>query len=129
MKTIWTVIILLMTCEFFAQQNNDKSDLRIRVDSIITFQIGYRVDSTTNKVPVRKWDSTLQRGLYPSFGSLPPNPMTLILLDSQVVRLNELNSYDLSQVEIIKVYNKNDQTAIVLYGKAAKNGLIILKTK
>ena len=83
MKTILTVILLAGTNGLFAQLNNYKSDLRVRIDSIIEHQIGYKIDSTTNKKPVsRNWNSTTARGLYPAFSSLSPNPMTLIILNS-----------------------------------------------
>jgi hypothetical protein len=129
MKAILTVILLLGTNVLFAQSYSAKSDLRIRIDSIIEHQIGYKIDSTTDKQPVRKWDTTKTRGLYPDFSSLPPNPLTLILLDTDPISLDELNKYKLSGVEILKVYKKNDSTTAVLYGNRAKNGLIVLKTK
>ncbi|MEL7119976.1 MAG: hypothetical protein AAFO07_11060 [Bacteroidota bacterium] len=113
----------------FGQSNEEKSSLRIKVDSIIRFQIGYISDSTTNKLPLYKWDSSKYKGLHPSFASLPPNPMTRIILDQQLIEIQELNSYSLSDIEILKVYGKQDRMAFAIYGSSAKNGVIILKRK
>ncbi len=101
----------------------------VKVDSILKYQIGYEVDSTTNKIPIHKWDPEERNGMPPTVSSLPPNPMTLILLDSNSIELKELNKYNLSNVDVKRVYLKNDTIAMALYGTRAKNGLIILKSK
>ena len=47
MKFVTTVLFLLpLMNSTFAQSNDNRSDLRIKVDSIIQFQIGYVIDST-----------------------------------------------------------------------------------
>ena len=112
-----------------AQSKNDTSDLRIKVDSIIKYEIRYIPDSTTNIIPKYKWDPEKHKGMYPCFSSLPINPMTLILLDGKKVKMESLNNYKLENISIVKVYPKNHKIAQILYGSAAKNGLIVLKEK
>jgi len=112
-----------------AQSAIYKSDLRIKVDSIIKYEIGYVVDSTTDVIPKHKWDPEKYKSMYPSFSCLPPNPMTLILLDGEVVEVKSLNNYELENISIKKVYSMNDKVIKALYGTAGKNGLIVLETK
>lgn len=111
----------------FGQEAND--NLRSKVDSIILYDIQYIPDSTTNVVPAPQWDTTVYRGLPPSFSSLPSNPMTLIVLDGKVVPLDSLKGYVLQEVAQINVFPKNDKVAMAIYGTSAKNGLVIIDLK
>ena len=103
-----------------------KSDLRIKVESIIKHDINYVIDSTTDQLVEMKWDTTIIRGLYPAFSSFPSNPLTLIILDEKVITLEELDKYELSQVKDLHVYPREDETALAIYGRRAKNGLIVI---
>jgi len=107
----------------------NKSDLRLRVESIIKDEIKYVIDSTTNQLTEMKWDSTKYKGIHPSFNSLPPNPMTILILEGKKIELKELDNYKMSQIEDLHVYPKNDPIAMALYGTSAKSGLIIIELK
>lgn len=111
-----------------AQAGESKSDLRIKVDSIIQYQIGYVIDSTTNVIPHYEWDSTQHRGMFPSFSSFSPNPMTLIIMNG-IMEIDGLNTYSLAAVAKISVYSKHDRIAIALYGIRAINGVIHIELK
>lgn len=112
-----------------AQEVDSLSDLRMKVDSIIQFQIKYVIDSTTNAKPKYKFDSTAHKGIHPVPKSYPLNPLTQIVLNGQIVKLEKLNQYKLEDVAQIKVYPKNDHMAMALYGASARNGLILISLK
>lgn len=130
MKVFLIIIFSLFLFNLSSAQNDEqKSDLRIKIDSIIKFDIGYIIDSTTDKMPKYEWDTTKFRGLPPAFSTFPPNPMTIIVLNGDVVNINELNKYKLSQIEILEIFKKNDNKAMAIYGTRAKNGLILIQSK
>lgn len=125
MRGMFWLLLFLLNPQFLTAQ---QSDLREKVDSIIQFQIGYQIDSTTNKLPDRNWNTSVPRGLYPSFSSLPNNPMPLIVLNGSVVDVQELDKYSLAQLEMIRVFGKGE-VGTVLYGTSAQNGLVVLDLK
>jgi len=130
MKLISAIFFLILCgTSSIAQEIDTTSDLRLKVDSIIQFQIKYKIDSTTDVVTVHKWDSTAHKGIHPAVSSLPPNPLTKIILNGQLITIENLNRYNLKDVDEIKVYSKNDNTAIALYGSSARNGVIIIRLK
>ena len=130
MKLITPICFLILTgTSSIAQELDTVSDLRIKVDSIIRFQVEYVTDSTTNAGPAHKWDSTDQKGIHPAPRSYPLNPLTTVVLNGQMIRLENLNQYKLEDVADIKVFSKNDHTAMALYGASARNGLIIIRLK
>ena len=108
-----TIFSLFLFNLLFAQNNDRKSDLRIKIDSIIKFEIGYIIDSTTDKMPKHEWDTTKIKGLPPAFSTFPPNPMTIIVLDGEVTNIDELNKYKISKVEMIEIFNKNDIVTLI----------------
>ena len=120
------LILCLLAGPLMTLAQGAQGDLRTKVDSIIRYDIQYIPDSTTNVVPPRQWDTTVSRGLYPDFSSLPANPMTLIILDGKVVSLDSLNGYALKEVTQFNIYPKNDATARAIYGASARNGLVII---
>lgn len=120
---------LLLVPATLAQAGENKSDLRVKVDSIIQYQIGYVIDSTTNVIPRYEWDSTQHRGMFPSFSSFSPNPMTLIIMNGKLMEIDALNTYSLSEVAKISIHSKHDTTAIALYGIRAINGVIHIELK
>lgn len=131
---IYLVYRSLFACCFFCFMQigygqSNKSDLRIKVESIIKDDIKYTIDSTTNKLPEMKWDTTVQRSLYPSFSTLPLNPLTLIILDGNKTELEDLDAHTLSQVKEIIIYPKNDNVATSIYGTSARNGLIVIELR
>ena len=132
MKTIALISLsILLLSTTFAQKNPEKLALRMKVDSIIRYQIGYIIDSTTNVMPTLEWDSTKKRGLYPDVSSFPSNPMPLIYMyeKGHIQSLEELEKYKLKRIKSIKVYGKNDKDAIAIYGVRAVNGAIILSRR
>ena len=130
MKLITTIsLLILIATSSFAQELKTPSDLRVKVDSIIRFPTNYVVDSTANLVPAYKWNSTALKSQYPSFSRLPPNPMAKIILNTKPIKVENLDAYELEDVDYIKVFPKNDPTAIALYGSIAKNGLIVIRLK
>lgn len=130
MKLIATICFLgLIGTSSIAQELDTASDLRIKVDSIIRYQIEYVIDLTTNARPVQKRDSITYKALRPAQSSFPLNPLTQVILNGQPIKLENLNHYKLEEVEEIKVFPKNDYTAMALYGASARNGLIIISLK
>lgn len=128
LKIVTSLNYLFFLTNFLVAQSSDlKSDLQVKIDSIILYQIGYTVDSTTNKLPKHKWDSINVRGMYPSFNSLPENPMPLIIFDSKVIELNELDKYTLSDISEIHVYEMNNKSIMAIYGNRVKNSLIVIE--
>jgi len=122
MKLFFFIFNFFLFGSYTFGQINDRSDLRIKVDSIILHQLGYVIDFTTNKMPSLEWDSTLHRGMYPSFSNYPKNPMTLILFNGRSIEIEELNSYKMSDINYLEVYRKNDPEAVI-QGLKAKNVL------
>ena len=130
MKLIATIVFLgLFSTSSFAQVSDPVSDLRIKVDSIIRYQIKYEVDSSTNLKPAHERDSIAHTGLRPAPASVPLNPLTKIILNGQPIRLGNLDQYKLEDIAEIKVFPKNDATAMALYGSSARNGIIIIRLK
>ena len=130
MKLLATICFLgLIGTSSIAQELDTVSDLRIKVDSIIRYQIEYVIDSTTNVRPLYKRDSTVYKGIRPAQSSFPLNPLTKVVLNGQMIRLENLNQYKLDDVAEIKVYPKNDHTAMALYGASARNGLLLIRLK
>jgi TonB-dependent SusC/RagA subfamily outer membrane receptor len=113
----------------FAQSSDFQSDLKIKIDSIIPYQIGYFPDSTTDVMPSHIWDTTQHRGMPPSFSSFPPNPMTAVSLDGRRISMDELNAYQVKDIANIQVFPKDDARAVALFGSRAANGLILIQTK
>lgn len=129
MKILFIILFSVGCYNYVASQDSiEKSDLRIKVDSIIEFQIGYIIDSTTNVVPKFEPDTVHFKGIQ-CYSTLPSNPMTVIQLDKIPIDVEVLNEYNLSAVEIVGVYGKDDELAGGLYGHLGKNGLIILETR
>ena len=126
---ILIISLFAATLQAIAQVNEEKSDLRQKVDSIIEFQIGYKIDSTTNAVPQLKWNPERYKGMTPSIASLSPNPLTLILLEGRPISIDSLNNLRLKDVTIKLVYPINDKQVMSLFGNAGKNGMIVLRTK
>ncbi len=112
-----------------AQQTETFSDLRVLVDSIIRYEIGYLPDSTTDVMPSYIWDTTQHRGMPPSFSSFTPNPMTAISLDGRRISMDELNAYQVKNIANIQVFPKDDARAVALLGSRAANGLILIETR
>ena len=112
-----------------AQEIDNVSDLRIKVDSILQYQIQYKIDSTTNVRPVHKKNATAHKGIHPAPNSAPLNAVTKVVLNGQPVKLENLDQYKLEDVAEIKVFPKNDPTAMALYGSSARNGLILIRLK
>ncbi|WP_029036998.1 hypothetical protein [Salinimicrobium xinjiangense] len=130
MKLIAAICFLsLITTSSIAQESGTVSDLRIKVDSIIRYQIAYVIDSTTNARPAYQPDTIPYKGLRPAPKSFPLNPMPQIVLDGQPIKSEKLNGYKLEEVAEIRVFPKNDHTAMALYGSSARNGLIIIQLK
>ena len=127
MKPTLTLIVLLLLVGGKVFGQDDNSDLYIKIDSIITYEIEYSYDSTTDKLPTYKWDSA--KVINPTFSTLPPNPSPLIILDGNLVKHSELNNHRLKEVAQIDVYRKNDKQILALYGVSGKNGVIIIQTK
>ncbi len=117
----WLLLLLLNLHSLSAQ----RSDLRERVDSIITFQLGYQIDTTSNPLPDYSWNPSVPRGLYPSYSNFPGNPMPLIVMNGSVVDLQELVKYRSDQLKMIRVFGKG-AVETFLYGASAQNGLVIL---
>ena len=92
---------------YFRFKGHYKSDLSIKVDSIIRDQIGYIPDSTISS----------------------PNQKPLIWLDGKAVALDKLNQYSLNAIVRIQVYLKEDEKAIALWGSRAVNGVVVLETR
>lgn len=126
---IFCILALIGTSSSNAQELDTVSDLRKKVDSIIRYQIEYIDDSTTNIIPEYKTDSTSHKGIHPSQSSFPANLLTKVILNGQITKPENLNQYNLEDVAHIKVFPKNDPTAMALYGASARNGLIIIRLK
>lgn len=124
---ISTLILLSATAISFAQVNSCKSDLRMAVDSIILHEIGYIVDSTTDKIPTPVWNPAQHRGLPPAFSTAPLNPMPLILVNGILTKIEILNNYVLDNITNIQFYGKNNASAMAVYGTQAQNGLILIE--
>ncbi len=103
------------------------SDLYLRIDSLIQFELQYVYDSTTDQPPEYKWDST--KTVMPHFSTFPVNPSPLIILDGQRVNRTDLNEYKLSQIATIDLYRKQDIKTQALYGTSSKNGAVLIQTK
>ena len=130
MKLLTAICLLFITVSTaVAQVEGYKSEVRIKVDSIIQYQIGYTIDSTTNVIPQHKWDASKHRGMTPTFSSLTSNPMTLIIANGKLIEIEDLHVYQLEDIAEINVYPKNDKRAMAIYGASARNGLIIIKSK
>jgi len=127
-RKYFLLLSLLLGLNYGYGQIN-KSDLRVKVESIILNEIKYIVDSTTNKLPEMKWDTTIHRGLNPPFSNFPSNPMTLIILGGNKIEIEELDNYRISDVNEIRVYPKNESIAMAIYGTSARNGLIVIHLK
>lgn len=116
MKLITSICFLvLIGTSSIAQESETVSNLRLKVDSIIRYQIEYVKDSTTNVKPVHNRNSK--------------DPKTKIILNGLAVRPESLNQYNLKEVEEIKVFPKENDTAMALYGSSARNGLILIRLK
>ena len=123
------LIILILSASFLWGQNS-KSDLYVKVDSIIKFELKYRFDSLKSVVQKHVWeDTTVHKGFYPSFSSFPEHPPPLINLDATIYQIEELNEYSLRQIEKIIIYPPGDSISTLLYGNSAMNGAIFITTK
>ncbi|WP_324720428.1 hypothetical protein [Salinimicrobium sp. HB62] len=112
-----------------AQELDTVLDLGKKVDSIFKFQIGYVIDSTTNMKPDYKSDTITYKGIRPARSSFPFNPLPLVVLNGNITNLENLDQYKWKDVAEIKVFPKNDYTAMALYGTSARNGLILIQLK
>lgn len=130
MRIVTTIsFLILFGNSLFAQELKNSSDLRIKIDSLIKFQVKYTVDSTTNVLPVYKKDTIPYKGLPPSYNSTPQNPMTLIILNGTPVKIDTLEHHQLEEVAVIKVYPKDEPYATAIYGAMARNGAIYIELK
>ncbi|PWJ44952.1 hypothetical protein [Sediminitomix flava] len=129
MKPFFLILCSLCFVQLaYAQDSQAYSDLRSKVDSIIQFEIEYKVDSTTNKMADMSKASRSTNGIT-CFSTTPQNPMTLLVLDGEIIAPEQLSTLTLNEVEVTKVFKKDDSTAMALYGTRAKNGIILLKSK
>ena len=55
--------------------------------------------------------------------------MTMIILEGKKVDIEELDEYQLENVESIKTFSLNNSMAMALYGENAKNGLVVIMLK
>ena len=123
MKKALFILPFFISLNCFAQS---KSNLYLRIDSLIQFHLQYQYDSTTDQLPKRKWDST--KIIAPEFSTFPANPSPLIILDGKKINRTDLNEYTLSQIATINLYKKEDIQMLALYGTASKNGAIVIET-
>ena len=119
------ILFFFSVIKLFSQTH---SDLYIKIDSIITNQIQYVYDSTTDKLPTYKRDSS-KHGMFPSFSTLSQNPSPLIILDGEKVSMPDLDNFKLKKIIKIEAHFKDDPKMMALYGTAAKNGSIIIESK
>ncbi|KAA3632806.1 MAG: hypothetical protein DWQ02_14205 [Bacteroidetes bacterium] len=127
MKFKFFIIFILGASLLYGQKA--KSDLYFKVDSIIKYELKFKFDSLKSVVQKPEWDTTKQRGLYPSFSSFPEHPPPLIILDHTIYQIEGLNDYKLRHVERITVYMPGDSISTLLYRKSAINGTVIITTK
>lgn len=79
--------------------------------------------------PVHKKNATAHKGIHPAPKSAPLNPVTKVVLNGQPIKLENLDQYKLKDVAEIKIFPKNDPTAMALYGLSARNGIILIQLK
>lgn len=112
MKFKLTTILIINICFLWGQ--GSKSDLYIKVDSIIKYELKYKFDSIKSVVKKQEWDTTIYKGFYPNFSSFPEHPAPLIKLDASVYQLERLNEYSLRQIEKILIYPPGDSITTTL---------------
>ena len=126
---LFTILISITTT--FAQNEPIKSDLRLKVDSIIKYQLKPQTLDTAilrgqtsicfNKDSLRKSVPIIR-----SRASIPHTTIPLVILDRKIVELEELNNYQLKSISALNVLDKNEQ---VIYGSRGLNGVIVITSK
>ena len=110
-----------------AQNETIKSDLKIKVDSIIEYQFGSQVINLADFVHVSCIKASKESTSIVRSTSIDTMPM--LILDNRLIELDELNSYSLKDLSEFHVYNKGDINIIKSYGTRAFNGVIIMESK
>ncbi|HAA11637.1 MAG TPA: hypothetical protein DCE41_08030 [Cytophagales bacterium] len=82
---ILILTLLLLVRSVSAQSTEEKSDLRLLVDSLLWYELNYVIDSTTNALPEKVWDTTRPLALAPSFSTLSSNPLLIFLMGSSLI--------------------------------------------
>ncbi len=127
MKYLYLLLILSLPIFLNAQVKSKRSDLRKKVEQIIKYEIKYKIDETTDKQPQIMSDSV--NSIASENNPIASNPLTLIIINSQVVSIEELNNYVLAEVDNFNIYPKNHHFAMSIFGEAAKNGMIAIELK
>ncbi len=98
------------------------SDLYLKVDSIVRYQLKFNVDSAMAANNARKniiiRDAEGIRILYP-----------LILLNGNIIDQGQLDLYHYNRIKKIEVWTPNDAKTGALYGSRGSAGVIFISAK
>ena len=131
MKSIMILFLtLIVSTVVNAQDIAIKSDLRIKVDSIIECQLKPQMlDSTLLRGQTSRCNGNSSLPIVRSVSSIRNPTMPLIILDGKSIELEELNPFQLKNISEINILNKNDEAGSAIYGSRGTNGVIIIVLK
>lgn len=121
------LILTLMSSTLFAQQT---SDLYEKIINVMQTELNYTYDSTSNKPKVHKPDTTsIDKGRLQHYSSLPENPSPLVIKDGLAIKIEDLNKYNLANIENIEVMKSDDPKTAVFYGfRGSVKGVILISS-